>query len=59
MQARLLRLDALGQHMAESAHINSQEFELDNKGAKGGPLMGELSMLGDDNIDVVCKSYRN
>ncbi len=52
MQARLLRLDALGQHMAESAHINSQEFELDNKGAKGGPLMGELSMLGDDNIDL-------
>jgi murein DD-endopeptidase MepM/ murein hydrolase activator NlpD len=52
MQARLLRLDALGQHMAESAHINSQEFEFDNKGAKGGPLLGELSMLGDDNIDL-------
>jgi murein DD-endopeptidase MepM/ murein hydrolase activator NlpD len=56
MQARLLRLDALGQHMAENAHINSQEFELnsgvDNKGAKGGPLVSELSMLGDGNINV-------
>jgi murein DD-endopeptidase MepM/ murein hydrolase activator NlpD len=56
MQARLLRLDALGQHMAENAHINSQEFELnsavDNKGAKGGPLVNDLTMLGDDNIDL-------
>lgn len=56
MQARLLRLDALGQHMAENAHINSQEFELnsgvDNKGAKGGPLVSELAMLGDGNINV-------
>lgn len=52
MQARLLRLDALGQHMAESAHINSQEFELDSKGAKGGPLVNELTMLGDNSIDV-------
>ncbi len=57
MQARLLRLDALGQHMAESAHINSQEFELNStnkeaKGAKGGPLVSELTLLGDASIDV-------
>ncbi len=52
MQAQLLRLDALSQHVAESAHIRSPEFEFDSKDSKGGPLTGELSLLGEKNIDV-------
>lgn len=52
MQAQLLRLDALSQHVAESAHVSSPEFDLDNKNSKGGPLLGEVSLLGDDNIDL-------
>lgn len=51
MQAQLLRLDALGQHVAESAHVSSPEFELD-KNSKGGPLLGEVSLLGEENIDL-------
>ena len=55
MQAQLLRLDALSQHIAESAHIRSPEFELDNKDSKGGPLAGELSLLGEKSIDALLE----
>lgn len=52
MQAQLLRLDALTQQMAQSARVPIQEFSIDAKGAKGGPLLEEMSVLGEDNIDV-------
>lgn len=52
MQAQLLRLDALTQQMAQSARVPVQEFSIDAKGAKGGPLLEEMSVLGEDNIDV-------
>lgn len=54
MQAQLLRLDALTQHMAESVHMPAREFSIENnpKGAKGGPLLEEVSVLGEDNIDM-------
>lgn len=52
MQAQLLRLDALTQQMAESAHVPVHEFSIDPKGAKGGPLLEEMSVLGEDNIDL-------
>ena len=52
MQAQLLRLDALTQQMAQSAHVPVQEFTIDPKGAKGGPLLEEMSVLGEDNIDL-------
>lgn len=52
MQAQLLRLDALGQHVAESAHVSSPEFELNSKDSRGGPLLGEVSLLGEENIDL-------
>ena len=52
MQAQLLRLDALTQQMAESAHVPVHEFTIDPKGAKGGPLLEEMSVLGEDNIDL-------
>lgn len=52
MQAQLLRLEALTQQMAQSAHVPVQEFSIDPKGAKGGPLLDEMSVLGEDNIDL-------
>jgi len=52
MQAQLLRLDALTQQMAQSAHVPVQEFKIDAKGAKGGPLLEDMSVLGENNIDL-------
>ncbi|MFO1391275.1 MAG: M23 family metallopeptidase [Agitococcus sp.] len=54
MQAQLIRLDALTQHMAESARVPVREFSLESnpKGAKGGPLLEQVSVLGEDNIDM-------
>lgn len=54
MQAQLLRLDALTQHVAQSAHVPVREFTLESnaKGAKGGPLLDEMSVLGGNNIDI-------
>ncbi|MFN3586868.1 MAG: M23 family metallopeptidase [Moraxellaceae bacterium] len=47
LQARLERLDALGQHLAESANIKSEEFDFTKKPPMGGPLTDELTVLGD------------
>lgn len=47
MQARLIRLDALGEHLAESANLNTEEFDFKKKPPMGGPLTEELTVLGD------------
>ena len=47
LQARLMRLDALGQHLAESANLKEGEFNFDSKGPSGGPLVEDLTVLGD------------
>ncbi len=47
MQARLMRLDALGEHLAESANLKSEEFDFSKKPPMGGPLTNELTILGD------------
>ncbi|MDQ8037447.1 MAG: M23 family metallopeptidase [Pedobacter sp.] len=47
MQARLVRLDALGEHLAESANLNTEEFDFKKKPPMGGPLTEELTVLGD------------
>jgi len=47
MQARLERLDALGEHLAESANLKSEEFDFTKKPPMGGPLTEELTVLGD------------
>ncbi|HEX5360445.1 MAG TPA: M23 family metallopeptidase [Fluviicoccus sp.] len=47
LQARMMRLDALGQHLAESANLKSGEFNFDPKGPSGGPLMQDLSVAGE------------
>lgn len=45
MQARLIRLDALGEHLAESAKISTEEFDFKKKPPMGGPQTEELSVL--------------
>lgn len=47
MQAQLFRLDALGEHLAESANLNPDEFDFKKKPPMGGPLQDELTVLGD------------
>lgn len=47
MQARLIRLDALGEHIAEAANVKSEEFSFEKKPPMGGPLTEELTVLGD------------
>jgi len=47
MQAKMEQLDALGQHIAESQNLKSQEFDFSKKPPMGGPLTGELKVLGD------------
>jgi murein DD-endopeptidase MepM/ murein hydrolase activator NlpD len=47
MQARLIKLDALGQHLAESANLNTEEFDFKKKPPMGGPLTEDLTVLGD------------
>lgn len=49
MQARLIRLDALGEHLAESAKLNTEEFDFKKKPPMGGPLTEEISVLSGRN----------
>ncbi len=52
MQARLVRLDALGEHLAESANLNTEEFDFKKKPPMGGPLTQELTLLSGDRPTV-------
>lgn len=48
MQAQLMRLDALGEHLAESANLNPAEFETaKKKPPMGGPMTEEMTVLSD------------
>ncbi|ENO16853.1 hypothetical protein J057_04075 [Marinobacter nanhaiticus D15-8W] len=42
MQGRLLRLDALGQRLVESARLDNGEFDFDQTPAVGGPEQGTM-----------------
>lgn len=46
IQAHMTRLDALGEHLAESNNLKSEEFDFRKK-PMGGPLGTELSALSD------------
>jgi murein DD-endopeptidase MepM/ murein hydrolase activator NlpD len=52
MQARLVRLDALGEHLAESANLNTEEFDFRKKPPMGGPQTQELTLLSGDRPSV-------
>ncbi|MFT7654189.1 MAG: murein DD-endopeptidase MepM/ murein hydrolase activator NlpD [Limisphaerales bacterium] len=45
MQARLLRMEAVGAHLADSAELEGSEFDFANPPAQGGPMMGEASNM--------------
>ncbi len=45
MQARLLRMEAIGAHMADSAELDSGEFDFANPPAQGGPAFGEQGTM--------------
>ncbi|AQA19770.1 hypothetical protein BST95_17475 [Halioglobus japonicus] len=44
MQARMTRLDALGQHLTAMADLEEGEFDFSEPPAMGGPLGGEFSV---------------
>ncbi|KZX59492.1 hypothetical protein A3709_14460 [Halioglobus sp. HI00S01] len=44
MQARMTRLDALGQHLTAMADLEEGEFDFSQPPAMGGPLGGEFSV---------------
>ncbi len=45
MQARLLRMEALGAHMTDAADLESEEFDFDTVPAQGGPVQGNQRTL--------------
>jgi len=46
MQARLLRMEALGAHMTEAADLQAEEFDFNRAPAQGGPVDGAQATLG-------------
>jgi murein DD-endopeptidase MepM/ murein hydrolase activator NlpD len=44
LQARMTRLDALGQHLTAMADLEAGEFDFSQSPAMGGPLAGEFSV---------------
>jgi murein DD-endopeptidase MepM/ murein hydrolase activator NlpD len=50
LEARMTRLDALGQHLTAVADLDEGEFDFSQPPAVGGPLMGE------SNVDFNAKS---
>lgn len=44
IQARMMRIDALGAHLAESARLKGEEFDFSRKPPMGGPEQEPLSM---------------
>ena len=55
MQAKLLRLDALGQHLAESANLRGQEFNFSSGKPSGGPLVSDFSPVSGAAPDATLR----
>ncbi|MEQ8689840.1 MAG: M23 family metallopeptidase [Pseudomonadales bacterium] len=45
MRARLLRMEAIGAHMASSAELPEAEFDFVNPPAQGGPVVGQSTQM--------------
>ncbi len=45
IQAHMLRLDALGQHLAESNNLRSKDFDFSHKPPMGGPVTPSLDFM--------------
>ncbi len=50
LEARMTRLDALGQHLTAVANLDEGEFDFSQPPALGGPMIGE------SNVDFTTKS---
>jgi murein DD-endopeptidase MepM/ murein hydrolase activator NlpD len=50
MEARLLRLDAMGQHLTGMAGLDNGEFDFEQQPALGGPLSG--TSISSDNTNL-------
>ncbi|XOV84323.1 MAG: M23 family metallopeptidase [bacterium] len=50
MQARLLRMEAIGAHMAEAADLQDGEFDFSTLPAQGGPVEGGQTALQFDDL---------
>ena len=46
LQARLLRMEAVGERLAVAAHLDKGEFDFDQEPALGGPFSPESASLG-------------
>ena len=46
MKARLMRMEAIGEHMTEAANLENGEFDFTKPPAQGGPLAGAQANLG-------------
>jgi murein DD-endopeptidase MepM/ murein hydrolase activator NlpD len=51
MQARLLRMEAIGAHMAESADLSEGEFDFSSPPAQGGPVRGRQNILAWQDLE--------
>lgn len=45
MQARLLRMEAIGEHMADAADLEGGEFDFSKPPAQGGPALGQQTSM--------------
>ena len=52
MQARLLRMEAIGAHMAEAADLQDGEFDFSTLPAQGGPVEGGQTALQFDDLTM-------
>lgn len=50
LQARLLRMEAVGQRLATAAKLDDGEFDFDNEPALGGPLSAEAAEPGESEL---------
>lgn len=52
MQARLLRMEAVGAHLADAADLEGNEFDFNNPPAQGGPLQGAQTTMPWNDLTV-------
>ncbi len=59
MQARLLRMEAIGAHMADAADISDGEFDFTNPPAQGGPVEGGQTTLDWNQLGLELSQLSN
>ncbi|MEM7002725.1 MAG: peptidoglycan DD-metalloendopeptidase family protein [Pseudomonadota bacterium] len=57
MQARLLRMEAIGEHMADAADLTAGEFDFSKPPAQGGPAVGQQTPMAWSNIEQELSGF--